>query len=135
MSWIKVVLGGIVGGVIATAVSFVLHGMVLGQTYVSLPEVFSQEEGNPVWFLLVSLVVVLVAAALFGKTRSSWAPGWQGGLTFGLGVGLLIGFSNFFFPLVIDGLPYYLAWCWLGVDVVTYGLSGVVLGALIPRSP
>ena len=43
MNWGKIVVAGVVGGVVMWLVSFVLHGLVLGSTYMKYPEVFTQE--------------------------------------------------------------------------------------------
>ena len=131
MNWSRTLIAGVVGGVLASVLNFVFHGLILAGTYESRPEVFNQEGGGEVWFLVAGIIVVTVAAAGFSKSRSSWAPGFAGGVPFGLMVGGVIGFTSFYWPLVIADFPYYLAWCWLGVDLITYGIVGGVLGLLI----
>lgn len=133
MNWTRIVVGSLLSGVLTWLLGFVLHGIVLGPTYQEYSDVFSQEQASPLWFLLVAVVLQFVAAVVFAKTRGSWGAGWLGGLAFGAGVGALIGCQGFYWPLVIAGFPYYLAWCWLGVDVITYAGGGLVLGLTIPR--
>lgn len=122
----KTWLGAIVGGLAAWLVSFLLHAFVLGATYTRYDEVFSQEQANPLWFLLTAILVALPAAYVFNRTRDKWSSGLSGGLCFGALVGAAIGFTNFYWPLVILGFPYYLAWCWFSVDVIIYSLMGAV---------
>jgi hypothetical protein len=134
MNWSRVVLGGVVAGVVMTVANFVMHGMILSGTYVKYPQVFAQEGGGEPWFAVIGIVVSLVAAIAFGKSRGSWADGWSGGATFGALLGLTVGFVNFYWPIVLDGFPYYLSWCWLGVDVIAFVLSGAVLGVMIKKA-
>jgi hypothetical protein len=35
---------------------------------------------------------------------------------------------------VIEGFPYYLIWCWLGIDVIAFAAMGAVLGAILRRA-
>jgi hypothetical protein len=133
MNWTRIVVGGLLSAVVTWLLGFLLHGILLADTYASYSDVFSQEASNPLWFLLASVALQLIGATIFARTRAAWNPGWNGGLVFGLWIGLLIGCVSFYWPLVIAGFPYYLAWCWLGVDVITYGLGGVVLGIVIQR--
>jgi len=133
MSWTRVIVGGVVAGIVTNVVDFVMHGMLLGDTYRRYSSVFSQEQANPAWFAVISVLTGLFAAVLFGKSRASWAPGWKGGLVFGLLLGLVAFWPSFYNPLVIDGFPYHLAWCWGGITLIDSLAAGVVLGAIIRR--
>jgi hypothetical protein len=131
MNWMRIPLAGLAAGVVTWISDFVLHGVVMGPTYVRLDQVFSQTQANPVWFLLISVTIAFMAALLFARTRGSWAPGWKGGLTFGFFLGLVIFFQRFFDPLVIDGFPYYLAWCQGGISMIDSLLAGAVIGSIV----
>jgi hypothetical protein len=128
MNWTRVALAAVAAGVVMVVAGFVLHGMVMAPTYTEYADVFSQEQASPAWFSLISVVLSLVVAVLYAKTRSSWPAGWRGGALLGLLVGLVVGFTSFYWPLVIAGFPYYLSWCWLGIDVIEYTIVGVVVG-------
>jgi hypothetical protein len=134
MNWTHVLRAGVVAGIVTNLADFVMHGMIMANTYVKYPQVFSQTQANPLWFLLVALCLGLSAAILFGKSRSSWAAGWKGGATFGFFLGLVGFWTGFYNPLVIDGFPYYLCWCWGGITMIDSLLAGCVLGALIKRT-
>lgn len=133
MNWGKVLIGGVAAGVATNIVDFVLHGMVMSNTYMGLPEVFSQEQANPLFFLLVSVCMAIAAAMLFAKTRQAWTDGVKGGATFGAFLGLFAFFPSFYSPLVIDGFPYYLAWCQGGIAFIASVVGGSVLGLIIKR--
>lgn len=133
MNWNRLVPAALVGGLAMWLASFVLHGMVMAATYAKYPEVFTQKAANPFSFLAIEILIALPAAALFARTRSAWAPGIGGGLTFGFWVGALSFFAQFFHPLVLEGFPYYLGWCWGGINMIVSLILGAVLGAILPR--
>ena len=70
---------------------------------------------------------------IFAKTRGSWAPGIGGGLAFGFWLGLISGFAQHFNPLVLEGWPYYLAWCWFGINILVTLTMGAVFGLVLKR--
>ena len=78
MNWTKVILAGVVGGVVRNIADFVMHGLIMGSTYAQYADVFDQEGANPVWFFVVALAVALAAAILFAKTRRCWGDGFAG---------------------------------------------------------
>ena len=75
----------------------------------------------------------IFAAILFAKTRTSWAESWKGGATFGFWLSLTAFFANFYYPLVLEGFPYYLSWCWGGINVIEGVIGGAVLGLIYKR--
>jgi hypothetical protein len=133
MNWTRVLLGGLAAGIVTTIADFVLHGMVMAPTYMRYTEVFSQTQANPLWFTLISICIGIAVAVLFALTRGSWASGVAGGVTFGFFVGLVGFFPSFYSPLVIEGFPYYLAWCWGGITMIDSLLAGAVLGGIVRR--
>jgi len=130
MSWSKAVLAGVAAGIATNIVDFVNHGVLLSETYVSMPEVFAQEQANPAYFVAISICTGIAASILFAKTRDSWAAGWTGGATFGFWLGLVAFFGQFIHSLVIEGFPYYLGWCWGGTTLIAAIVGGAVLGAI-----
>lgn len=131
MNWTRVILGGVAAGLATAVVGFLTHGMIMANTYKTHDQVFSQTQAHPAKFVAIAVVVAIFIAVLFAKTRASWAAGLKGGMTFGLWFGLAIFFMNFYYPLVIDGFPYFLGWCWGGIDLIEGLVGGAVLGAII----
>ena len=74
-----------------------------------------------------------MACVLFAKTRDSWGDGFMGGATFGFHVGLVVFFLQFYPALVIEGFPYYLSWCWGGIDLIGFTILGGMLGLLYKK--
>jgi hypothetical protein len=131
MNWSKTLIGGVLGGLAMMVVNFVMHGVIMADTYREHPDVFEQEGGGPAWFAMISVLIGIALAILFTKTRSSWTKGVAGGAVFGLLVGTTHFFMNFFDALVYDGFPYFLAWCHGGMDAIAFTVAGVVLGLVI----
>ncbi|MEO5762621.1 MAG: hypothetical protein ABIR28_09960 [Vicinamibacteria bacterium] len=131
MNWTRIAVAGAAAGVATWFADFVQHGIVMAPTYKELSSVYSQTEANPAWFLLISFTICTMMALLFARTRASWAPGIKGGLSFGFFVGLVIFFQRFYDPLVIDGFPYYLAWCQGGISMIDSLLAGAVIGSIV----
>ena len=131
MNWSRTIMATLVGGIAIWLASFVLHGVVMTSTYMKYPEVFTQEATNPVLFLVVELLIAFPAAVIFAKTRGSWAAGIAGGVVFGFWLGLFGSFAQLFSPLVMEGFPYYLGWCWAGINLIVSLALGAVLGLMI----
>lgn len=134
MNWGKIALAGLLGGIAGWIADFIMHGAILGNTYMSYPDVFTQEQSNPAYFLLNSVLVGFFAATLFSKTRDSWAAGLMGGVTFGALLGMVAFWTPFYSPLVLDGFPYFLAWCQGGAALISAIVIGAVLGLVIKRA-
>lgn len=132
MNWNRIVVAGLVAGFVTFIADFVMHGLILGNTYTRYA-VFSQEQANPLWFLAISLCIGIIAAIFFAKTVDSWAGGWRGGAAFGLFLGLVAFFSNHYYPLVLEGFPYFLSWCWGGVGIINGVIAGSVIGAIYKK--
>jgi hypothetical protein len=133
MNWNRVVLAGVLSGIATFLADFVLHGVLMADTYKRYTEVFTQTQASPLKFLAVSIALSICIVILFAKTRSVWAEGVKGGLAFGFWFGVAIFFLNFFSPLVIAGFPYFLAWCWGGIGVIDCLVGGAVAGAIVKR--
>ena len=131
MNWPKTLLAGVLAGLAMNIANFVMHGLIMGSTYMSHPDLFVQEDGGIAWFFVVSIAIGIALAILFAKTRGSWAAGLAGGATFGLIAGLVPFFLNFYDALVYNGFPYYLAWCHGGMDIIASVLGGAVMGLVI----
>jgi hypothetical protein len=133
MNWTRVLLGGLLAGIVTNLSGWVMHGMIMADTYKKYDQVFSQTGANPAKFFAVAIAVAVFTAILFAKTRASWAEGVKGGVTFGFWLGMAVFFANFYYPLVIAGFPYYLGWCWGGIRLIEGLIGGAVLGAIIKR--
>ncbi len=137
MNWGRAIGAGLAAGFVQNIVNFVLHGLVLGSMYTDQPA-FVQEPDDMamqiVWFLVIALTIGTVAGLLFASSRQSWADGARGGLHFGILLGAVVGFQQFYLTLVVNDFPYSVAWIWLGVEIISFGVGGMVLGAVYKRA-
>jgi len=129
VNWMKMIIAGVVAGIVLTIANFVMHGFIMANAYMKYA-VFAKEQANPVWFLVIAVCISLCASLLFARSRSAWPKGLMGGLTFGFFVGLVVFFMPFYYPLVLEGFPYHLGWCWGGIDMIGFLVVGAVLGLL-----
>ncbi len=127
MNWGRIVLAGALAGLVTFFANFLLHGVIMAGEYAKY-SVFTKEEANPLWFLLIGICIGIPIAALFAKTRKCWGPGLAGGATFGFFVGLVLFFQPFYNPLVLQGFPYHLGWCMGGIDLIVAVLYGATVG-------
>ncbi len=134
MSGSKTIIAGVVGGIVMTIADYVMHGIIMRNTYMKYSEVFRQDDAGVHHFFLVGIMVALATAFLFAKTRSVWADGVMGGVMFGFSLGMVIFFTRFYSSLTIEGFPYYLNWCQGGMAVIAFVVLGAVLGAMIKKA-
>jgi len=128
MNWSKAVIAGAVGGVVMAVYEALVHGMIMSNTYANLA--FFRQDASPIWYTVIAILVGIVGGIIFAKTRASWGAGPKGGMSFGLWLGILFFVLGFSYPLMIQGFPYYLTWCWGGISIIECILYGAVLGAM-----
>ena len=66
MNYLKIILTGVVGGVVINLYDFVMHSFVMASAYEKHP-LFQVEPANPVWFFVVAIVLAIFAALLFAR--------------------------------------------------------------------
>lgn len=124
----KAVLAGVAGGVGVAIWEFIAHGLIFGSTYANMT-IFRQDT-NMVWYPIVAIVMGIMAGLLFGKSRGSWGAGAKGGLTFGFFLGLVSFAAQFYNSLTFAGFPYYMDWCWGGINLISMLIFGAIAGAI-----
>jgi hypothetical protein len=129
MNWSKLILAAIGAAVVTWLADFVMHGLILGPTYARY-DVFTKQQASPFTFLLISLCIAVMVALFYAKSYGSWGGGWKGGATFGFFLGLAAFFTTFYSPVVLEGFPYFLSWCWGGINVIDGVIGGAVIGMI-----
>ncbi|MFQ5639566.1 MAG: hypothetical protein ACE5IR_16395 [bacterium] len=133
MNWGKAVLAGAVGGLVVSVYNYLMHGVIMASTYTG-HAAFNQGPPKVAWFIVVAIVIGVMGGILFAKTRDCWGAGVKGGVTFGFFLGLVAFFAQFYWPLVINGFPYFLAWCWGGIILIGWMVFGAVAGMMYKTS-
>ena len=137
MNWGRAVVAGLVAGIAQNIVNFVMHGLILDTAGTYEGHAAFAQEDDPtvfVWFTAIALVIGVVAALFFASSRQSWQAGPRGGLHFGILLGAVVGFQQFYLTLVINEFPYHVAWIWLAVEIISFGVGGMVLGTMVKRA-
>jgi hypothetical protein len=127
--WITI---GVVLGVVANVLDFVVQGNLLAGYYTQPP--FRQENNIP-WLVAGDFAATLVFAWVYLKFAGSVSPGPAGGAMLGAYAGVLVNFpTNIFLHLLIAGFPYALSWIWTLYGIAWYIVLGGIAGAM-NRSP
>ena len=133
MKWGKALLTGLIGGVVVCAYNFLMHSVIMAKAYMKYA-VFSQEQANPLYFVLIAILISIAGAILFAKSRNSWAAGIKGGLVFGFWIGMTAFFVQFYNSLIFEGFPYHMNWCWGGIYLIGWLVFGAVAGILYKKN-
>lgn len=93
INWKRVLLGGVVAGVIIDVVEWILHGVVLGpewrQVMQQLGRPLEETAGRIVFYSVLGLVYGIVAIWAYASIRPRYGPGPKTALYAGLGIWLL----------------------------------------------
>ena len=119
---------GLVLGIVANIIDFVVQGNLLAGYYAGPP--FRQDNNIPL-FIVGDFVAALVFTWFYLRFAASVPAGAAGGATLGVYAGVLISFpTNIFLHLVIQGFPYALSWIWTIYGIVLYVVLGAIAGVL-----
>jgi hypothetical protein len=131
MDFKKFLTIGIVVGVAANVVDFVVQGNLLADFYTHPPFRQDMKIG---WMILSDFVAAFVFAWFYLAVAGSFAPGVPGGATMGFYTGVLVIFpAAILMHLMFEGIPYYLAWIWIFYTVAWYVGAGAIAGAINKR--
>ena len=130
MNWSRILIAGVAAGVVRSIYEFAIHAGVMASTYSRYPQVFDQQGSSQYWFPILAILIAIVMTYIYAKTQKSWGAGVAGGARFGFCLGWVFFFLPFYSSLVIDSFPYYLSWCWGGIDLIGSVIAGAVIGAV-----
>ncbi|MHB1050120.1 MAG: hypothetical protein ACYC09_08585 [Bacteroidota bacterium] len=124
--WIAV----IVGGIVVNVMDFLVHGMLFAKLYYSAMEGM-RTDTNPMWFVVLDFIMVMVFVWFYDKVRSVFGGGMQGGMRFGFYYGVALSFPVMFFPyLMYQGMNYSFVW----VSIIYGIIWGMILGMVVGKS-
>lgn len=93
INWNRVLLGGIVAGLVIDVIQWVLHGLVLGpawrQAMQDLGRPLEENAGRMLFYVMLGLVYGILAVGAYAGIRPRFGPGPQTAVYAGLGVWLL----------------------------------------------
>lgn len=132
MNWGKAILAGAVGGVVVNLYSGLMHGFIMSETYKK--HALLSQNPSMIWLFVVSITIGIGGGLLFAKSRDSWGAGVKGGVTFGFWMGVVTFFAHFYNPLIFEGFPYFLSWCWGGITLIGWMVFGAVASLIYKES-
>jgi uncharacterized membrane protein YeaQ/YmgE (transglycosylase-associated protein family) len=130
----KFLLAVLAVGIVMNVLDGVVHGALLKGWYDTLT--FFKKDTSPAWFIIMDFINALVLVWVYEKVKTSFAQGPAGGALFGFYAGVLLNFPTVIgMFIMINGIPYGLAWLWTIMGIVWYTIAGVVIGLIYkPKS-
>ena len=126
----KVLLAAVAVFVAWEALDFVIHQLILGPTYATLPQLWRPqgEMKLGVMFLVVFIAALAFAAlyAYFVRPKSV-AAAVRFGLVWGIGAGVAMGYGSY----AVMPLPYSMALTWFLGTVVEGCVAGALVGIIV----
>ena len=126
----KILLGGIAVFVAWEILDFVIHGLILGSTYATLPNVFRAQADMKMGLMaVVTLIGALAFAAVYAwfVSPKSLATGVKYGLVWGFGGGVMMGYGSY----AAMPIPYVMALAWFLGTWVEFTVAGLLAGLII----
>ncbi len=131
----KVIPGFIVVYIVLSLMNFVIHNVLLKDTYMRLVEtgLMRGEEAGTMWiYFVTALVVSFFFTLIFSKGYNGSGVGE--GARYGLYVGLLMATPFAYDSYASYPLPYHLALQWFLYATVQYVVLGIIVAAVFGKS-
>jgi hypothetical protein len=109
---------------------FVIHGVILGETYASQPELWRPQNEMKLWVVWFAVAVAALAFVwIYSRLVSpkSLGRGLHFGLIWGIGVGIGMGYGTY----AVMPIPYFMAIVWFFGTVVEAAVAGLLVGAIV----
>ena len=124
----KCIVSAVVMFVMAWALSFVVHGLILGPDYVSTPGMRPPAEAQKIiyWLILAQAIFGAAFAWVYyqGKEDKPWLTQ---GIRFGIAIACLTVIPTYLIYHVVTPIPFELALKQIVLDSIRVVLMGIVL--------
>jgi hypothetical protein len=115
----------ILGGIL----NFVIHGVLLSETYQALSAVWRPEMDSLMWVQAVTaLFLSFFFIYIFAKGREG--KGWVEGLRYGLVIWAFLSIPSIYGQYMIYPIPYSLVLQWLLADLIVMVILGITVSLL-----
>ena len=126
INWIRVLIGGIVAGVIIDVVQWLLNGLLLGSDWRAIMQAFGrplqETAGSIVFYIVLGFAYGIMAIGAYAAIRPRFGAGPRTALYAGIGVWSL----GYFLPL-LTWMPMGLFPAYLVAIVMVVGLVEILL--------
>jgi predicted cobalt transporter CbtA len=112
------------------AMDFVIHGLILGQSYAAMAQFWRpMEEMKRVLMSIVTLIAGISFVLIYARlvANKSLITGMQFGILFGVGYGISMGFGSY----SVMPIPYHVALTWFLGTLVEMTVAGVLVGLIV----
>jgi hypothetical protein len=122
----KVLIGAGVVFVILEILDIIIHGVILGSVYMSIPNIWRPDMMDKMWILhIVKIVVSFFFALIF--TKGYEGKGIIEGIRYGLYIGVMLGVGMAYGTYAMIAIPYWLALQWFIFSIFEYIIAGIGL--------
>ena len=112
------------------AMDFVIHGLILGQSYAAMAQFWRpMEEMKRVLMSIVTLIAGISFVLIYARlvANKSLITGMQFGILFGVGYGISMGFGSY----SVMPIPYSIALTWFLGTLVEMTVAGILVGLIV----
>lgn len=127
------ILIGLAAGVLAHALGFVVHGVLLGSDYAALPNLFRPEaemERFLPFMILGHLIFGFAFAWIYFQGRKPGAAPLEQGARFGLAIAALVIVPGYLIYYTVQPLPGMLVIKQIALDSIAMVILGIVVAYL-----
>lgn len=138
MNWKRLLMAFLLVLVAQVVLDFIFHTLILGGYYsaFSLSGLFRPESEMASYFwvrLITYLVFCFFFVLIFVKGYEY--RGLIEGIRYGICMAIFIGFVMSFNMFVWFGIPYWLAWVWIVIDLVEFIIMGIIAALVYKPRP
>lgn len=130
----RVLLGGLLAGLVVNVFEFVVNGVLLKDDWAAAMQALGKPSeagaGQMVILVIAGFLMGIFALWLYAAIRPCYGPGPNTALIAGVAVWIIGGLLPMVYPIAMEMFPYRLAVIGLVVSLVEY-VGGTVLGASV----
>ena len=126
----RVVLAILAVFVVWAALDFVIHGLILGSTYASMPQLWRPQNEMKLGVMYLALLIGAVGfVAIYDRFIDD--KGLRNALSYGLWFGLATGVPMGYGTYSVQPIPYSMALTWCLGTIVEAAVAGLVIGVIL----
>lgn len=121
--------GGLAVFVIFQICDFVIHGVILGDVYMSMMNVWRPDMMSLMWIMYVSSFIFSFLM-MYVFVKGYEGRGIPEGVRFGILIGLMTNGTGAFYQYAVYPLPFSLVMQWFGYGLIEFILAGIAAAAI-----
>ncbi len=121
--------GGLAVFVVFQVCDFIIHGLILGNVYMSMVNVWRPDMMSYMWILRVNSFIFSYFM-MYVFVRGYEGRGLLEGVRFGIIIGLMTYILGAFYQFALYSLPLSLVLKWAGFGLIEYILAGIAAAAI-----